>query len=157
MHILLARSRRGCCKKIKNKTWQTRGFGAYAGNEGMGGQRRSNTQKTHNALYFQLSTSLSFDLYCPVDIEAVKVSSKIGKMLKKPVPEVVLDLYYRLQASAAARFFLTKSPPQKKSPQKYSENSRSSNRGVVTPPGEGIKRSPIHPLEGSCLGYHLTP
>ena len=50
--ILLARSRRGCCKKIKNKTWQTLGFGAYAGNEGMGGQRRSNTQKTHNALYF---------------------------------------------------------------------------------------------------------
>ena len=28
-----------------------------------------------------------------MDIEAVKVSSKIGKMLKKPVPEVVLDLY----------------------------------------------------------------
>ena len=83
---------KGVLQKIKNKTWQTLGFGAYAGNEGMGGQRRSNTQKTHNALYFQLSTSLSFDLYCPVDIEAVKVSSKIGKMLKKPVPEVVLDL-----------------------------------------------------------------
>ena len=28
-----------------------------------------------------------------MDIEAVKVSSKIGKMLKKPVPEVVFDLY----------------------------------------------------------------
>ena len=37
---------------------------------------------------------LLFDLYCPVEIEAVKVSSKIGKMLKKPVPEVVLDLYF---------------------------------------------------------------
>ena len=41
---------------------------------------------------FSLSTLLSLDLYCPVEIEAVKVSSKIGKMLKKPVPEVVLDL-----------------------------------------------------------------
>ena len=29
-----------------------------------------------------------------MEIKAVKVSSKIGKMFKKPVPEVVLDLYY---------------------------------------------------------------
>ena len=35
---------------------------------------------------------LLFDLYHPVEIKGVKVSSKIGKMLKKPVPEVVLDL-----------------------------------------------------------------
>jgi hypothetical protein len=42
----------GVLQKIKNKTWQTRGFRAYAGNEGMGGQRRSNTQTTRNALYF---------------------------------------------------------------------------------------------------------
>jgi hypothetical protein len=39
------------------------------------------------------STLLLFDLYCPVEIEEVKVSSKIGEMFKKPVPEVVLDLY----------------------------------------------------------------
>jgi hypothetical protein len=50
--ILLAQSQMGCCKKIKNKTQQTLGFRAYASNEGMGGQRRSNTQKTRNALYF---------------------------------------------------------------------------------------------------------
>jgi len=52
VRILFAWSQVGCCKKIKNKTEQTLGFGAYAGNEGMGGQRRSNTQKTRNALYF---------------------------------------------------------------------------------------------------------
>jgi len=50
--ILLARSQVGCCKKIKNKTGQTLGFGAYAGNDGMGGQRKSNTQKTRNNLFF---------------------------------------------------------------------------------------------------------
>ena len=33
-----------------------------------------------------------FDLYCPVEIEAVKVSFKIGTMFKKPVPEVVLPV-----------------------------------------------------------------
>jgi hypothetical protein len=37
---------------IKNKPGKTLGFGAFSGNEGMGGQRRSSTQKTHNALYF---------------------------------------------------------------------------------------------------------
>jgi hypothetical protein len=41
-------------QKIKNKTGQTLGFGAFSGNEGMGGQRMSNTQKMHNALYFLL-------------------------------------------------------------------------------------------------------
>lgn len=56
-----------------------------------------------------LSTCLSvFDLYCPMEIEALKVSSKIGKMLKKPVSEVVLDLYLEeeLGKSDCAKFYL---------------------------------------------------
>ncbi len=39
-------------QKIKNKTEQMLGLMAFSGNEGMGGQRRSNTQETRNALYF---------------------------------------------------------------------------------------------------------
>jgi hypothetical protein len=49
---LLAQSRRGCCIKIKNKTQQLIDYGAYTRNEGVGGQRRPNTLKRRNALYF---------------------------------------------------------------------------------------------------------
>ena len=69
-------------------------FGAFASNEVMGNQRRSNTEKTCNALYLKPSTLLLFDLYYPLEIKAVKVSSNIGKMFKKPLPEVLLDLYF---------------------------------------------------------------
>ena len=59
----------------------------------MCGRKGSNTQKILNPLPFKPATLLLSDLYCPVDIKAVKVSSKIGKMSKKLVPEVVLDLF----------------------------------------------------------------
>ena len=54
--------------------------------------REGQTLKRRVMLSTYPSTLLLFDLYCPVEIRVVKVSSKTGKMLKKPFPEVVLDL-----------------------------------------------------------------
>ncbi len=38
-----------------------------------------------------------------------------------------------------------------------SENWHSSTCSIISSPAVGIKGSPIHPLQGSCLGYLLVP
>ena len=48
--------------------------------------KKGQTLKRFEILY-------TFSLLLCIEIKAVKVSSKIGKMLKMPIPEVVLDLY----------------------------------------------------------------
>ena len=68
------------------------GFGHFDGTEGLGAKTVTRSKDLKLSLLVANCLTL-FDLYCPIKIEALKVSSKIGKMLKKPVSEVVLDLY----------------------------------------------------------------
>ena len=57
---------------------------------------------------------------------------------------------------ATTRFFFIPPAPPPHNPNR-SENQRSSTRSIISSLLGGIKGSPIHPLEGSCLGYHMIP
>ncbi len=75
------------------------GFGHFDGTEGLGAKTVTRSKDLKLSLLVANCLTL-FDLYCPIKIEALKVSSKIGKMLKKPVSEVVLDMYLEEEKTA---------------------------------------------------------